>query len=75
MPRPPLAGKVRMNLELSGAASETLDRVVKRSPAETRTEAIRRALKVYDTLLSIEADGGRVFIERPSGEKYQLVLT
>lgn len=67
--------KLRMSLEMSEATAEVLDRVVERAAAETRTEAIRRALKVFDTLLAIEEDGGRIFIERPKGEMCQLVLT
>lgn len=44
--------------------AELLDDLVRRSPAETKTEVIKNALKFYDWAIT-EAERGREVISRP----------
>ena len=72
MPRPSKVGKIRMSLELSSDTDALLKRLLQRSDAETRTEVIRRALRVYDTLLEVEEQGGQILIRNTDGERMLL---
>jgi len=44
--------KVRLNLELTPAVSDRLEHIMEVSGAHSRTEVLRRALSLYDILLS-----------------------
>ena len=73
MARPKKNGKHRINLELSEVTNEQLERLVQRANAETRTEVIRNALRIYDFLLELEEKGGQALIKR-DGETMLLKL-
>ena len=51
---------------------ERLERIQRDSDAESLTEVVRRALAVYDDLLSVRRDGGRIIIEHKDGEAESL---
>lgn len=76
MPRPASTEpKVRLNLELPERVRERLERVREMSEADSLTEVIRRALTVYDTLLTTTVeDGGKILIQTPDGETKELFL-
>ena len=48
----------RLNLALSPATRERLEELRRRTDADSAAEVIRRALAIYDDLLSV-VDGGR----------------
>lgn len=74
MPRPKPEDRVRINLELSAETNRQLEALVERADAQTRTEVIRRALRVYDALLEIEEEGGSTTVERSNGDVMLLKL-
>ncbi len=59
--------RVRLNLTVTPKVRERLERLQRESDAETLTEVVRRALAVYDDLLSVRRTGGRIIIESSDG--------
>jgi len=57
--------KVRLNLELPERVRERLERVRVMSEADSLTEVIRRAMSIYDTLLTTSKEGGGAGGEAP----------
>ncbi|VTT99056.1 unnamed protein product [Gemmataceae bacterium] len=74
MPRPANeANTVRLNLAISPATNDRLDRLQTATDARSRLEVISRALAVYETLVS-EHEGGAEIIVRKKGREQQLLL-
>ncbi|KYF80443.1 hypothetical protein BE20_24815 [Sorangium cellulosum] len=68
--------KVRLNLELPERVRERLERVRELSEADSLTEVIRRALSVYDALLTTTHDeGGKVVLRSADGNERELLLS
>ncbi len=65
---------VRINLEVSPLVRERIERLKEKTEAESLTEVIRRALAVYETLLSISEDGRTVIVRGPGGDEADLIL-
>lgn len=61
----------RLNLELNEKVNTRLENLLKATEADSYTEVIRRALKVYDHL---HACGAEVVLKFPSGEEKTVVL-
>jgi len=75
MPRPANAeAKVRLNLELPERVRERLERVRVMSEADSLTEVIRRALSIYDTLLTTAIEDGGKIILRVDGKERELII-
>lgn len=76
MPRPASKeAKVRLNLEIPERVRERLVRVQELSEADSLTEVIRRALSVYDALLTtVRETGAKVVLRDPDGTEQELFL-
>ena len=75
MPRPASTeAKVRLNLELPERVRERLERVRVMSEADSLTEVIRRALSVYDTLLTTTIEEGGKVILQVDGKERELII-
>ncbi len=59
--------RVRLNLTVTPRVRERLEKIQSESEAETLTEVVRRALAVYEDLLSVRRAGGRIIIESADG--------
>lgn len=58
---------VRLNLRITRELREQLEDLKLRSEADSMTETVRRALKLYDTILEAQANGGTACVKRPDG--------
>lgn len=68
--------KVRLNLELPERVRERLERVRELSESDSLTEVIRRALSVYDALLTTtHEEGGKVVLRGADGSERELLLS
>mgnify|MGYP000623783180 CR=1 FL=1 len=75
MPRPASKeARVRLNLDLPERVRERLDRVKEMSEADSITEVIRRALSVYDELLTATRDKGYTLVLRSADGKTEREL-
>jgi hypothetical protein len=77
MPRPSSkAEKIRLNLEVSAPVRERLESLRARTGAESVTEVIRRALALYDTIVTASADRDSTLILKDAdGSERQLIVT
>lgn len=75
MPRPASnETKTRLSLELPERVRERLERVRVMSEADSLTEVIRRALSIYDTLLTtVIEDGGKIILQ-VDGKERELII-
>ncbi len=75
MPRP---GKTvetsRLNLEMAIGVRKKLEQIKDETQADSLAEVIRRALSVYDFLLSERKNGQRLVSQGPAGEKEVVLL-
>jgi hypothetical protein len=75
MPRPASTEpRVRLNLEMSERVRERLDRVRDLTEADSITEVIRRSASVYEALLLMVTQGGKLVLRRPDGTEQDLLL-
>lgn len=65
---------VRLNLTLSQDAKNRLEKLQRKTDADTLTEVIRRAIKLYDRAVDIEKAGGQLIVRSDAGEREILVL-
>ena len=66
--------KIRLNLELTPAVSERLDYLTEASGAHSRTEVIRRALSLYDLIISKAKPERVLFLRYPDGKEEVLLF-
>lgn len=66
--------KIRLNLEITPAVSDRLDYLVEASGAHSRTEVIRRALSLYDILLSRTSAETTLILRFPDGKEEVLLF-
>lgn len=66
--------KVRLNLEVPERVRENLDRLRELADADSMTEVVRRALMVYDALLTAHKEGAKVVVRRRDGREETLFL-
>lgn len=72
MPRPSSTEpRVRLNLEISVSLRDRMDYLKKLSEADSTTEVIRRAVMVYEKLLTLE---GQLILREADGSEQQLLL-
>ena len=67
-------GKVRIQLDLAPKVSKILDEMVEKSGLSTRAELIRRAISIYNILLTEVNAGGQIVIVAPDDSKQRLFL-
>lgn len=72
MPRVSTGPKVRLNLDVSVAFRERLERVRVAAEADTMTEVLRRALIAYEALLE---NKDRIFFIKEDGTKVKVILS
>ena len=66
--------KIRLNLELTPAVSDRLDYLTEASGAHSRTEVIRRALSLYDILISRASTEKTLLLRYPDGKEEVLLF-
>lgn len=64
----------RLNLELSTQARERLESLTTRSDTSTLTDVVKRALYLYDVLLTHQQSGGSVVLKDVEGHEQRLIL-
>ena len=64
--------RVRLNLAVSPQVKSRLERLQQLSDAASVTEVIRRGLAYYEELLTVSAEGGKVILETPTGDRERL---
>ncbi|MEO3782310.1 hypothetical protein ABGB12_03200 [Actinocorallia sp. B10E7] len=64
--------KERITVNLTPKAAQALEALTK-STGDTKTDAINRALQVYDFLDKIIRDGGRVYVQEPGSDVQERV--
>jgi metal-responsive CopG/Arc/MetJ family transcriptional regulator len=69
-----MAGKVRLNLELAEEVVLRLDELARLSGSTNRTEVIRRALSMYDVLLTKSVRGAELLIRESDGTERSVLL-
>jgi hypothetical protein len=75
MPRPPKPHKSkRLNLDLAVPLHRRLERIQKHTEADSVSEVIRRAVRVYDAILDAQADGSRVVVIDQDGTQRELLV-
>lgn len=73
MPRPPSTSpRVRLTLEVPLSVRERLDLLRGLTEADSSTEVIRRALIVYEKLLTLD---GQLVVRLPDGSERVILLT
>lgn len=71
MPRPPSTEpRVRLNLEIPIQVRERIDRIKGLIEADSSTEVIRRAVSLYELLLTLK---GQVVIRLPDGREQDVL--
>ena len=65
---------VRLNLTLTQQAKKRLETIQKVTEADTLTEVIRDAIKLYDLAVQHQKSGGRLILKTEDGEKDILFL-
>ncbi len=66
--------RIRLNLVVNRQVKERLNRLQELSEGASLTEVIRRALAVYDELLTIRQEGGRFVIENGEDREVLRIL-
>lgn len=72
MARPATEKKIRLNLDLTERVRERLERLREATEAESMTEVIRRALSIYDALIEIRQEGGKIVVVDKHDKQEQL---
>ena len=66
--------KVRLSLKLAPSTKARLDRLVELADVDTMTEAIRRALALYEMALENEREGGQTVLKTQEGAEQRVLL-
>lgn len=74
MPRTKRNDSVRINLEVAPAVRDRLERLKETAELESITEAIRRALAIYEKILELNRDGDEVVIRFRDGTEKPLLI-
>ena len=64
-----LAGKVRLNLEVTKQVRNQIEELVSRSTCSNLTEVVRRSLALYDLFLEHTGQGGEVVFRHKDGRE------
>ena len=66
--------KTRLNLEITLAVRDRLERLREDTEADSLTEVIRRALAVYEMLWQNNAQGSQTILRQPDGSEREILL-
>lgn len=66
--------KVRLNLELTPLVKERLERLVVKSEADSMSEAIRRALAIYEIIIERHLEKEMIICRSEDGTELELVI-
>jgi len=66
--------RIRLNLDLSEITTNRLESVRVRTNADSKTEVVRRAIQIYDALLTMSANGSIIFRDTDGTEQKILIL-
>ena len=69
MAKPTTNERIRLNLAITPTVHDRLQRLREISGSETATEVVRRAMAVYDLVLTHVAEGGEVILRHPDGRE------
>ncbi len=67
--------KVRLNLLVALETRKRLERLVNLTGADSMTEVIRRALMLFEILVSARKEGDSVVVRAKDGSERELILT
>lgn len=67
--------RVRLSLETSKQVRDRLEVLRVRTGADSLTEVVRRAVAVYDALLTRTANGAKVVLRQSDGSEQELLLS
>ena len=59
--------RIRLNLAITPTVHDRLQRLREMSDSESVTEVVRRAMAVYDLVLSHMSDGGQIVLRHKDG--------
>lgn len=59
----------RLNLRVSQKVRDRLEKLLARSEAESMSDVVRTALAIYDEILGMQEEGGRLYLETSDGER------
>jgi len=68
------AGKIRLSLDLTPAAKDKLEELVRKSGATTMIEAVRKMFALYEMVIDLQKAGGKVVLESSAGLREVLRL-
>lgn len=66
--------RIRLNLDMPPATMELLEELKEAIQAPSRTEVVKRALLLYQKIVSHNALGYRVVLEVPDEENIELLI-
>ena len=69
-----LREKVRLNLEIHPDVKARLDDLQERTQAASLTEVIRRSLALYNLVVDLQQEGGRITLHRKDGTAETLAV-
>ena len=75
MKKIPGSERIRLNLAITPAVRDRIDRLQELSEAETITEVIRRAVSLYEELLQARLAGSKIMIEHKNGDRDYVRIT
>lgn len=64
----------RLHMIVTDDVRMQIESLQERSGATNMTEVMRRALAVYDELVSVKEEGGKVLIEGADGKRSRLIV-
>lgn len=67
-------GKIRLSLDITPAARDKLEELVRKSGATTMLEAVRKMFALYEMVIDLQKAGGKVVLESNAGGREVLRL-
>ena len=59
--------RVRLNLEFTPTVAENLERMIEQSHSASRTEVVRKAIRLLDMVLGLYDSGGKLVFQHQDG--------
>lgn len=72
--RKPPNGKVRINVDLTIKGKELLEDLQIRSEASSLIEVIRRAIALYDLVITHKTRGSQIVLVDPEGKQTEIII-
>lgn len=74
MPRPKGEPKSRLNLDLADSVHAQIEELQKKLGADSKTEVIRRGVRLLERVQLAADDGARVVVRRDDGTESEILL-